>query len=213
MCLQSLGCSQVKVPMLCFGTMGGRTLSLSSLRDAFTPCLVWSCMTSKYSLHSESLSAKTTHRVFVLNMITPQLPYGSFLSLGAGWVYKINDHIVLKFPRKAGCERFAHEIKIYDVLESHHSPCPDIIYSFLRESNANFLTFCAGGTLDKRLRSYQIRNQEPHGGRLLQITNKEPLNLVERWIMELSNAAAWLESIGFVHTDQIFCLTAVIISN
>jgi serine/threonine protein kinase len=126
---------------------------------------------------------------------------GEFVSLGAvGWVHKINDHIVLKSPREDDCEKFAHENRIYDAFELH-LPCPDITQSFLRVPAGNFLAFCSGGTLDERLRRHQTRDAGPHGGSLIEVKEREPLHLVERWIMELSNAAAWLESLGYVHGD------------
>ncbi|CZS96562.1 uncharacterized protein RCO7_04826 [Rhynchosporium graminicola] len=105
---------------------------------------------------------------------------GEFISLGAvGWVHKINDHIALKSPR-----------------EEDYLP-----QSFLRASRGNFLAFYGGGTLDERLRKHQIRDEGPHGGSLIKVKEREPLALVERWIMELSHAAAWLESLGYAHTD------------
>ncbi|KAK0114064.1 hypothetical protein ONS95_014303 [Cadophora gregata] len=126
---------------------------------------------------------------------------GEFISLGAvGWVHKINDRIALKSPRDEDCDKFAHENKFYDILELH-SPCPDLPQSFLRVPTGNFLAFYSGGTLDERLRKHQIRDEGPHGGSLMEVKKREPISLVERWIMELSSAAAWLESLGYVHTD------------
>lgn len=138
-----------------------------------------------------------------MNIVKPPRAISSrhFLSLGAvGWVYKINDRIALKYPRQPGCAKFAHEIKMFDILE-RHSPPPDIVQSFLRVPEGNFLAFLSGGTLDQRLRANQIRDGDGPWGRVVKVSKKEPMHLVERWIMELSNAAAWLESLGYVHTD------------
>ncbi len=130
-----------------------------------------------------------------------QISSRQFLSRGAvGWVYKIDDRIALKFPREPGCANFAHEIKIFDILE-RHSPPPEILQSFLRVPEGNFLAFLSSGSLDERLRANQIRDGHEYWGRVAQVSKKEPVPLVERWIMELSNAAAWLESLGYVHTD------------
>lgn len=124
-----------------------------------------------------------------------------FVSTGAvGWVYKINDRIALKFPRIPGCTKFGHEIEIFDVFENA-TPCPDIVQSFLRVPAGNFLAFLSGGNLDQRLRANQIRESDEPYSRVLQITKKEPTNVVERWAMELASAAAWLESLGYAHTD------------
>jgi len=124
-----------------------------------------------------------------------------FLSLGAvGWVHRIGDCIVLKYPRQPGCENFAREIEMYDIFEKH-TPCPDIVQSFLRVPAGNFLAFLRRGTLDQRLRAHQIRDDQGRGSKVLKVSKTEPLFLIERWIMELSNAAAWLESLGYVHGD------------
>ncbi len=138
-----------------------------------------------------------------MNIIKPPREISSrhFLSLGAvGWVYKIDDRIALKYPRQPGCAKFAHEIKIFDILE-RHSPPPDIVQSFLRVPEGNFLALLSGGTLDQRLRAHQIRDGDGPWGRVVHVSKKEPIHLVERWAMELSNAVAWLESLGYVHTD------------
>lgn len=60
------------------------------------------------------------------------------------------------------------------------------------------MAFCSGGTLEQRLQRNQIRTQE---GQLVEIQKTEPLEKVELWLSELSNAAAWLEELGFCHTD------------
>lgn len=139
-----------------------------------------------------------------MNVITPpprKISSHQFLSLGAvGWVYKINDRIALKYPRQPGCANFAHEIKIFDILE-RHSPPPDIVQSFLRVPEGIFLAYLSGGTLDQRLRAHQILDGHDYWGRVVQVSKQEPTPLVEQWIMELSNAAAWLESLGYAHTD------------
>ncbi|TID27067.1 protein kinase domain-containing protein [Venturia nashicola] len=127
---------------------------------------------------------------------------GEFISLGAvGWVHKINDHIALKSPRKDECAKFAYENEIYNIFGSHPPPCPDLSQSFLRVSAGNFLALYTGGTLEERLRGHQTRRTGPGGEILIKVVRKEPASLVERWIMELSNAAEWIESLGWCHTD------------
>ena len=58
-----------------------------------------------------------------------------------------------------------------------------------------------GNSLEKRLHANQIRKSANPYLKLLRVTKKEPTEAVERWIMELSNAAAWLEALGYAHTD------------
>jgi serine/threonine protein kinase len=121
-----------------------------------------------------------------------------FLSLGAtGWVYQIDDDIVLKYARAERSEAFARESKTYDIFEKHN-PCPYVVQSFLRLPNANFLAFLSGGSLEKRLRANQRRNER---NEFLGVLKTEPIQTIERWVMDLCGAVAWIESLGLVHGD------------
>lgn len=131
---------------------------------------------------------------------------GTLISLGAiGYVSKVNDRIVVKTLRndtdKYICKQFLAEIKNYDLLESQHLLCPDISRSFLRVPNANFMALCSGGNLFMRLQEHQLRDPDEPSGRLVKTRAKESTQLVDQWIMELSNASAWLESLDYAHTD------------
>lgn len=122
-----------------------------------------------------------------------------FLSKGAtGWVYQINDRIVLKYAVTPGSEEFAKENSMYDLF-AKHPPSPFVLQSFLRLEDANFLPRMSGGSLFDRLRSHQIRDGS--WGKVLGVVKKEPLELVGRWLMELCGAVVWLESLGYVHGD------------
>jgi serine/threonine protein kinase len=63
------------------------------------------------------------------------------------------------------------------------------------------LVFLSGGILEQRLQAHQIRDGTDCSSTVLQVSKKEPIHLVEQWIMELSDAAAWLESLGLAHGD------------
>jgi serine/threonine protein kinase len=131
--------------------------------------------------------------------LPPKVSSRRLLSRGdVGWVYQIDERIALKYPRGSSDRNFAQEIEMFNVFEKY-PPCPDIVQSFLRVSKGNFLAFLSGGTLDQRIRAHQIRDDR--GRRVLQVSKKEPIHLVERWIAELANANAWLESLGYVHAD------------
>ncbi|KAI1469059.1 kinase domain-containing protein [Daldinia caldariorum] len=120
-----------------------------------------------------------------------------FLSLGStGLVYQITSHIALKYACTSGSTTFENEM--FDLFEKH-TPCPHVIQSFLRLPNANFLALMSGGSLDARLRSYQIR-KDPFG-KVLEVSKTEPITLVKQWLMELCRAVVWLESLGYVHGD------------
>lgn len=57
----------------------------------------------------------------------------------------------------------------------------------------------SGDSLDDRLRSHQIR--DGHFGKVLRVVEKEPLELIGRWLGELCSAVVWLETLGYVHGD------------
>jgi hypothetical protein len=70
----------------------------------------------------------------------------------------MDDRIVLKSPRERGSEKFAQEIKIFDTFEEH-TPCPNIVQSFLRVPEGNFWLFSAAGLWSsgyKRTRSGMV---------------------------------------------------------
>ncbi|CZT13963.1 uncharacterized protein RAG0_17648 [Rhynchosporium agropyri] len=136
-----------------------------------------------------------------------QVP-GTFISLGAiGYVSKVNDHIAVKTLRSGGRNdeyrrrKFAIESEIYDFLEAQNPLCPDVSRSFLRVPMGNFLALCSGGNLFIRLQQHQVRYPDEPSGRLVEVKATEPTDLIEQWIMELSSAVAWLESLGYAHTD------------
>ena len=102
-----------------------------------------------------------------------QLSGATSLSLGAtSWVYQINDRIVLKALRRTQEEKYIQERKAWDLLELYPW-CPDVVQSFLRCPDGNFLSFCSGGTLDQRLRTQQLRDgPNPSHSKLLSLTKK-----------------------------------------
>ena len=120
------------------------------------------------------------------------------LSFGnLGWVYKINDRIAVKIPRSENDERFQNEIRAFGIL-TQHTPCPNIVQTFLCVPQAIFLPFFPGGTLEQRIIGSQNRN----GHRVVGVLKSEPVTLTMRWAIEISTAVAWLESIGYVHGDM-----------
>lgn len=120
-----------------------------------------------------------------------------FLTRGAtGWVFRIDDGIALKHARDEGSDAFQTEINIYDMFDKHE-PSPYILRNTLRRPNLNFLPFMRGGSLEARIRANQQRDELG----ALTIHQKEPVQKVERWAMELTGAIAWLETLGLVHGD------------
>lgn len=72
---------------------------------------------------------------------------------GSGYVYKVNDKIALKRSITAQDSRMKNEHLIFDLLEQQRSPCPNIIRSFFRLPDLNFMQFLPGGSLEVRLQS------------------------------------------------------------
>lgn len=121
------------------------------------------------------------------------------LSFGsAGLVYQVTDDIAVKRAFADDNEGIHNEYRIYDVLDSMPY-CPNLVRSFYRVPSANFLQYLSGGTVDQRFRQHQIR--DPSSDRVVEVTKSEPKSLIWRWMAELANAIAWLESLGYVHGD------------
>lgn len=112
-------------------------------------------------------------------------------------VYKVHEQVVLKVPIEKNSTDFINENRIFDILEDY--PHPGIVQSFLRLDNANFLQFLGSGDLANRLWKRQVR--DPADQHVLSVLEKEPEYLVRQWLIQLSDAAAWLEFIGLAHCD------------
>ena len=129
--------------------------------------------------------------------LPPKISKTRFLSLGAtGWVYQITDQIVLKYAKDTNSNKLERENAIYNVFETQ-SPCPYVMQSFLRNSEANFLPYLPGGTLENRLQ----HNQRRENGTVIEVLKIEDRRLIERWTAELCAAVTWLESLDLVHGD------------
>ena len=122
------------------------------------------------------------------------------LSFGAiGIVYQITDEIAVKRAFTDDNNGIHNEYHIYDLLDSLPH-CPNLVRSFYRIPSANFLQYLSGGTIDQRLRQHQIRNPSNHQV-VIEVKKTEPQSLIWRWMAELADAIAWLESLGYVHGD------------
>ena len=121
------------------------------------------------------------------------------LSFGAvGIVYQVTHDIAVKRAFADDDKGIQNEYRIYDLLDNMPC-CPNLIRSFYRVPSANFLQYLSGGTLDQRLRQHQIR--DPVNDRVIRVKDYEPQSLTWRWMAELTDAIAWLESLGYVHGD------------
>ena len=121
------------------------------------------------------------------------------LSWGSvGIVYKVTEHIAVKRAFVDDNKGVRNEYRIYDFFDSVPK-CPNLVQSFYRIPSANFLQYLSGGTLDERLRRHQKR--DPVTDLVSEVTYKEGEKLVWRWMAELIDAIAWLESLGYAHGD------------
>ena len=117
---------------------------------------------------------------------------------GVGIVYQVTNDIAVKRAFADDNEGIHNEYRIYDILDSMPY-CPNLVRSFHRIPSANFLQYFSGGTLDQRLRQHQMR--DPASDRVIGVNYCEPQSLIWRWMTELADATAWLESLGFAHGD------------
>lgn len=108
-----------------------------------------------------------------------------------------NQRLVLKYPTHSDSEGFKKELAFFELLEKNET-YRDIIQSFLRVPEGNFLAFMSCGSLHERLQAHQRQTDD---GRIEEVISIEPEHLIKRWLMELCNAAAWIESLGYVHGD------------
>jgi serine/threonine protein kinase len=131
--------------------------------------------------------------------MAPGVPNLLELRKGAtGIIYRVDSLIVVKCPTVEGREQFVKENEIFDIL-AQHLPCPELVSSFLRLDNGNFLEYMPGFSLSERLQRHQIR--DPKSTRVLMVQRLEPLSLRETWMRALAEGIAWLESLGLAHGD------------
>ncbi|KAI9146642.1 Sperm motility kinase 3B [Paramyrothecium foliicola] len=119
----------------------------------------------------------------------------AYLSRGAGGqVFFINDRIAFKCPTVfenpapeqakemvESAERIAHEKEVYQILMAN--PHPYIMHCILQVPEGFFMERMAT-TLHDRIQQRPV-----------------PDGLQRRWILQLSSAVAWLESLGLAHGD------------
>jgi serine/threonine protein kinase len=132
--------------------------------------------------------------------LPPQIFKRRFISLGAsGWVFQIDQYTAVKFAKTTASSELARESAIFDIFDifENHEPSPHVIQSFLRVSDAIFLPFLSGGSLEDRLHGNQIRDR----GKFVRVVRIEPVELIEQWTIEIAAGSAWIDCLGYVHGD------------
>ena len=121
-----------------------------------------------------------------------------FVSKGAtGWVFEAAPGIAIKYFVRGRLDEFQVENGTYDLIERNDPP-PLFIRSFLRLPGLNFMQLMVD-SLDARLQRNQRRDLQKHV--CLEVLRLEPTPKIEQWAAELSEALAWLESLGLVQGD------------
>lgn len=94
---------------------------------------------------------------------------------GVGIVYQVTNDITVKRAFAEDNKGIHKEYRIYDILDSMPY-CPNLVRSFYRIPSANFLQYFSGGTLEQRLRQYQMR--DPASDRVIGVKCYETQSLI-----------------------------------
>ena len=134
--------------------------------------------------------------------LTPFKP--RLIAWGAsGVVYKVSDRVAVK-KRIVECDEgvdYENEIRIYNLLESNPR-CPYFVRSFYRSSDFNFFEFIGelSSNLHNRMKQHQT-NDRSKSWQVLRVAYIHPRDLIVRWMKQMTDAVATLESLGLVHGD------------
>ncbi|KAK5993913.1 hypothetical protein PT974_07351 [Cladobotryum mycophilum] len=124
-----------------------------------------------------------------------------FVSLGrCGWVFKLNEFVVVKKVRPGEDGDLANEKAVFDLLELH-PPSPYIVQRFYRLPDAIFFERAPLADLASLLRDNQLRGKSSDRHRVVGIKTLQPLDRCYKWMKQLVSAAAWLEELGYAHCD------------
>ncbi|RAL06391.1 kinase-like protein [Aspergillus ibericus CBS 121593] len=119
---------------------------------------------------------------------------------GISFVYEVHPRIVVKVPKSGEYEReqFHRETKIYEIF-SQHSPCCSVVQCFFHTDNGIFLEYMRDGSLSSRIQNNQAKDQQTMI--VTKVEKLEPLFLRKKWMNDLAQAVAFLESLGLAHGD------------
>lgn len=117
----------------------------------------------------------------IIQRLLTSCPNSSVFGIGGhSVVLRLSTDIVAKVSLELGDRRLCHEQKIFELLGKLNSP--QLIQCYFHVSDVIFLEMVANGTLYDRM----------------SISKTRP---ILRWMLQLSHAAACLETIGYCHGD------------
>ncbi|PYI18126.1 kinase-like protein [Aspergillus violaceofuscus CBS 115571] len=121
---------------------------------------------------------------------------------GISFVYEVHPRIVVKVPKSGKFEReqFNKELEIYRVF-LQNPPCLSIVQCFYFCNSGSFLEYMRGQSLFYRIQHNHTRDQQ-----IMVVTTVEklePLPLRKRWMNDLAEGAAFLESLNLAHGDLL----------
>ncbi|PGH11750.1 serine/threonine protein kinase [Polytolypa hystricis UAMH7299] len=119
---------------------------------------------------------------------------------GISFVYEVHPRIVVKVPKSGEFERdqFHKELKIYEIF-SRHPPCPSVVQGFFYTDTGIFLEYMRDVSLSSRIQNNHIRDQQTMT--VTKVEKLEPLHLRNKWMNDLAQAVAFLESLNLAHGD------------
>ncbi|RDW63241.1 Serine protein kinase [Aspergillus mulundensis] len=119
---------------------------------------------------------------------------------GMSYVYEVHPLIVVKVPRPGEDkkDRFREEVKIYELL-SRHPPCPFLVHCFLYSEDGIFLEYMRDISLAYCKQFNMVRDPETRV--VTSVRYMEPLPLRKRWMNDLAQGVAFLESLNLAHGD------------
>ncbi|KAM3537074.1 hypothetical protein ARSEF1564_010001 [Beauveria bassiana] len=128
----------------------------------------------------DSSSLRSDYNPIIERLLTTCSNSSVFGIGGHSVVLRISSGIVAKVCLKPGDERLRHEQKIFESLAE--TKCPHVIRCYLQTPDVSFLELLENGTLHDRMSISKPRPILP-------------------WMLQLSRAAACLETLGYSHGD------------
>lgn len=118
----------------------------------------------------------------IIKQLLTDLPGSTIYGIGGHSVLiSVADDIVAKVSQKPAGSHVSYEQTIFELLD--RAPCPHIVQPFFRCPDITFMPLFDNGTLYEHMG--MVRKPRP----------------ILQWMQQLSDAVAWIESLGYAHGD------------